>query len=124
MADNASKRVHRPRKQTPDQETAEQAIRERFQKGRPTLNSLIDSGDVSEVFSMGQYWELRQAFAALKALREEQHLSISDVAERTGMDGAVISRMENGQMDNPTVATLARYANAMGKRIVVSIVDN
>lgn len=73
---------------------------------------------------MGQYWELRQAFAALKALREEQHLSISDVAERTGMDGAVISRMENGQMDNPTVATLARYANAMGKRIVVSIVDN
>ncbi len=72
---------------------------------------------------MGEYWELRKTFAALRALREQQGLSISDMAERTGMDRAMISRLENGQVDNPTVATVTRYAKALGKRVVVSLVD-
>lgn len=67
-----SPRVHRPRVQTPEQEAAEQAIREKFQK------ELLDRGDVAQVFTMGEYWELRKTFAALKRLREQQGLSISD----------------------------------------------
>jgi hypothetical protein len=118
-----TKRVHRPRVQTPEQEAAELAIRERFQREKPSLDDLVKSGDVDQVFTMGEYWELRKSFAALKALREEQGLSISDMVDRTGMDRAMISRLENGQMDNPTVATLTRYAKALGKRVVVSLVD-
>jgi transcriptional regulator with XRE-family HTH domain len=72
---------------------------------------------------MGEYWELRKTFAALKALREQQGLSISDMADRTGMDRAMISRLENGQADNPTLATVSRYAQALGKRVVVSLID-
>ena len=72
---------------------------------------------------MGEYWELRKTFAALKATREQQGLSITDLAERTGMDRAMISRLENGQIDNPTIATMARYAKALGKKVVVSLVD-
>ena len=62
-------------------------------------------------------------FAALKVLREQQGLSISDMADRTGMDRAMISRLENGQLGNPTLATVGRYAQALGKRVVVTLVD-
>ena len=110
--------------QTPEQEAAEQAIRERFQRERPTLQDLVERGDIAAVFAMGEYWELRKTFAALRALREQQGLSISDMAERTGMDRAMISRLENGQVDNPTIATMNRYAKALGKRVVVSLVDD
>lgn len=116
-------RLHRPRVQTPEQEAAEAVIHERFQKEKPTLQSLVDSGDIGQVFTMGEYWELCKTFAALKALREKQSLSISDLAERTGMDRAMISRLENGLIDNPTLATVTRYAKALGKRVVVSLVD-
>jgi transcriptional regulator with XRE-family HTH domain len=40
------------------------------------------------------------------------------VAERSGLDRAVVSRLENGKQDNPTVATLMRYAAAVGKRFM------
>ena len=73
--------------------------------------------------------ELRNAIsspdsiAALKSLREQQGLSISEMAERTGMDRAMISRLESGRLDNPTLATVSRYAKALGKRVVVNFVD-
>jgi ribosome-binding protein aMBF1 (putative translation factor) len=116
-------RIHRPRIQTPEQEAAEQAIRQKFQEERPTLEDLVERGDIAQVFTMGEYWELRKTFAALKVLREQQGLSISDLAERTGMDRAMISRLENGQVDNPTISTMGRYAKALGKRVVVTLVD-
>jgi hypothetical protein len=34
-----------------------------------------------------------------------------------------VSRLENGKQDNPTVATLMRYAAAVGKRFVWSYKD-
>jgi len=109
--------------QTPEQEAAERALRERFQNEKPTLQELVESGDVTHVFTMGEYWELHKTFAALKAMREQQGLSITDLAERTGMDRAMISRLENGQIDNPTIATMSRYARALGKKVVVSLVE-
>ena len=113
-------RIHRLRVQTPAQEAA---VRKQFQEEKPSLQDLIDRGDIAQVFTMGEYWEPRKTFAALKALREQQGLSIPDLADRIGMDRAMISRLENGQVDNPTVATMTRYAKALGKRVLVSLVD-
>jgi ribosome-binding protein aMBF1 (putative translation factor) len=121
--DKKPSRIYRPRVQTPEQEAAEQEIRRRFDQERPSLQDLVDRGDITQVFTMGEYWELRKTFAALKAVREQQGLSISDLADRTGMDRAMISRLENGQIDNPTIATMSRYAKALGKRVVVALVD-
>jgi len=45
------------------------------------------------------------------------------VAERSGLDRAVVSRLESGKQDNPTVATLMRYAAALGKRFLWSYED-
>jgi len=118
-----AQRIHRARVQTPEQEAAEATIRDRFQGDKPGLPELMKRGDIKEVFTMGEYWELCKTFAALRALREQKSLSISDVADRTGLDSATIARLESGQLDNPTVGTVTRYAKALGKRVVVSLLD-
>ena len=60
---------------------------------------------------------------ALVLQGERQGLSISDVANRSGLDRAVVSRLENGKQDNPTVATLMRYGAAIGKRFLWTYED-
>ena len=73
--------------------------------------------------TMGMYFDVQRALQALKREREQCGLSIGDVAERSGLDRAVVSRLENGKQDNPTVATLMRYAAAVGKRLLWSYED-
>ena len=62
---------------------------------------------------------LRQVLAALRAERQRQGLSLADINERTGIDRAALSRLENNEDANPTLATLERYAEAVGKQMVV-----
>lgn len=59
----------------------------------------------------------------LKAAREEKGLSLGDLSERTGMDRSALSKLESGERPNPTVETLVRYADAVGMRLEVSLVD-
>jgi DNA-binding XRE family transcriptional regulator len=59
----------------------------------------------------------------LRQRREQAGLSLGDVAERSGVDKASLSRLENGWYPNPTVNTLARYARAIGKRLVLDLCD-
>jgi transcriptional regulator with XRE-family HTH domain len=92
------------------------AIRERFQREKPSLEKLVSSGEYNEPLPMGEYLSIRQAVFALKKAREAAGLSLADVAERTGIDKAALSRIETGQHMNPTVSTLCRYAHALGKR--------
>ncbi len=67
---------------------------------------------------------LRQALAVLRAERERQGLSLADMNERTGIDRAALSRLENNEEANPTLATLERYADALGKQLVVLLSDS
>jgi len=39
------------------------------------------------------------------------------------MDRSALSKLESGQRPNPTLETLIRYAEAVGKRLVVSLAD-
>jgi DNA-binding XRE family transcriptional regulator len=41
------------------------------------------------------------------------------LAERMGISQQVISRLEKGEVDNPTIDTLSRIADVAGKRLVV-----
>jgi predicted transcriptional regulator len=63
---------------------------------------------------------VRDALKLLKAERQAQGLSLSDVEKKTGIGRAALSRLENEAELNPTVVTLTRYAEALGKKIVVS----
>ena len=54
--------------------------------------------------------ELATALATLRAERERQGLSLSDVAERSGIDRATLSKLETGKVPNPKVGTLRALA--------------
>ena len=60
---------------------------------------------------------------SLRREREAGGLSLADLAERTGMDKAALSRLENGRQRNPTLHTLTRYARAVGKSLRLSLED-
>lgn len=61
--------------------------------------------------------ELTAALAGLRREREQQGLSLTDMAERTGIDRATISKLETGKIANPTIGTLRTYARALGRRL-------
>jgi DNA-binding XRE family transcriptional regulator len=61
--------------------------------------------------------ELIEALAGLRRERERQGLSLTDMAERTGIDRATISKLETGKLANPTIGTLRTYARALGQRL-------
>jgi len=50
-------------------------------------------------------------------------LSLAEVSERTGMERPNLSRLENEAESNPTIATLTRYAEALGKRLFIALAD-
>jgi ribosome-binding protein aMBF1 (putative translation factor) len=67
--------------------------------------------------------ELRAALAGLRAERERQGLSLTQLQERTRIDRATISKLERGEIPNPTVGTLRTYAAALGKRLSWSLAE-
>ena len=65
----------------------------------------------------------RQSFAAIlslvarfKAVRENQGLTLSEVAERMGIDPPALSRLETGKMLNSMLATLHKWVEALGQK--------
>ena len=70
----------------------------------------------------------QQSFAAIlslaakfKALREQQGLTLAESAERMGIDAPALSRLETGKMLNPTLATLHKWAEALGQKLDVEL---
>jgi DNA-binding XRE family transcriptional regulator len=66
---------------------------------------------------------LRDAMQALKQEREAQGLSLADIRDRTGIERSTLSRLENDETANPTISTLMRYAEAVGKDILIILTD-
>lgn len=71
----------------------------------------------------GRNAALRDVSRLLKTERLSQGLTLADLQQRSGIDPPALSRLENDTEANPTVATLTRYADALGKRLVVALVD-
>ena len=67
---------------------------------------------------------LQEALQTLKQERRSQGLSLADIQERTGIERPNLSRLENEADANPTIATLIRYARAMGKRLLIVLADD
>ena len=108
---------------TEEEKARLKAVRERFQREKPTSEQLVAGGEYNPPIRQIEYWELMQTAAALKKAREAAGMSLREVAEKMAIDAAALSRLENGVNDNPTIDTLFRYANSLGKQIVVQIVD-
>ena len=59
--------------------------------------------------------------AKFKAVREKQGLSLAEVATRMGVDAAALVNFESGKNLNPTMATLCKWAEALGHRLDVDL---
>ncbi len=67
--------------------------------------------------------ELIEALAALRRERVRQGLSLTDMAERTGIDRATISKLETGKIPNPTIGTIRTYAKALGRKLAWTLLE-
>jgi DNA-binding XRE family transcriptional regulator len=59
--------------------------------------------------------------ARFKAVRESQELTLAEVARRMGIDPPALSRLETGKVLNPTLATLHKWAEALGQKLDVEL---
>ena len=110
-------RTFRKLERTPEERAELEAEREYFARERPGLEDLIASGEYKGPYRQGDLLDLLMVIARLKRERQRRGLSLADVSERSGMDKGMLSRLENGKLLNPTLATLWRYAEAIGARI-------
>ncbi len=85
---------------------------ENVEATRPVAARLIREGVVAA-----------ELMAKLRNAREDAGFSLADLAGKTGMQKSALSRLENSKAPNPTVATLHRYAAAVGKRLTVDVED-
>jgi DNA-binding XRE family transcriptional regulator len=110
------KRIIRDRRLTPEEAAKYEAIRAQVAEEMPDLIARHHE-------RMATLDQLQELLAQLKAAREAKGLSLADLTELTGMDRSALSKLETGQRANPTVETLVRYAEAVGKRLTVSLTD-
>lgn len=118
----AIRRRTAPRRERTPEELAElRAVRERFQRDKPSLKQVLAATGQTEAMPLGEYLQAHELLRALRQERERQGLTLAQLAARTGCDPAVLSRLFTGRQANTTLATLARIANALGKEVVHSL---
>jgi DNA-binding XRE family transcriptional regulator len=79
------------------------------------LDQMREAGLLEEGTStfQGAYFALLGLMKSLKARRKAKGLSLTDVSKRSNMTRQAISKLENGQVTNPTLETLYRYGLAL-----------
>ena len=113
----ALKRVQKKTAWTPEDRQRHKMIRETF-KDRPSIEELFARGELSgNPMTLGAYLNLRLLVRSLRPMREQAQLSLADLSQRSGMDKAMLSRLENGRVPNPGIETISRYVNALEKDI-------
>jgi len=118
-----AKRSVRNHVRTLSQIERDKQLRAKYQSTKPTLAELQSSGEYLPAITQGEYLEMVDFATRVKAMREKLNLSLADVAARAGIDRAAISRLENGQVENPTYNTLDRIARALNKRLRLVLED-
>ena len=111
------RRINRDRRLTPEEAAKYRAVREQVAEELPDLIARHHARMAAVDELLGTL--LQQ----LKAVREERGFSLSDLSRVTGMDTSALSKLETGQRPNPTLETLVRYADAVGKRLELSLTD-
>ena len=101
-------------KRSADQIAEEQAIRRQHaaNPARRRPAGAIDRRSFTAIINL---------MSRFKAVRENQHLTLAEVAARMGIDAPALSRLENGKMLNPTIATLFKWAEALGQKLDVQL---
>ena len=114
-----AKEITRDRKLTPEEAAKYRRIREEVELEKPEI---IAKAQRARCEARRQ--QLAAIMQKLKAAREAKGLSLADIYERTGMDRSALSKLENVTNENPTIDTLLRYAEVVGKRLQIQVVDS
>ena len=118
MAKKMGKRIYR--ETTEEEEERHKRIREQVQAELPDIKKRAKL-KLDEVMQHGI--AIQHTMSVLKAERMKKGLSLSSMKERTGIERSTLSRLENNEEGNPTVNTLARYAEAVGKKVLIVLAD-
>jgi DNA-binding phage protein len=87
------------------------------------LREKIDREEKDNIIAKGnrafsRYEKVRQTIAALNELREKKHLTLDQVAKKSGIGKANLSRLFNEKQPNPTIDTLLRISEALGHQLL------
>jgi predicted transcriptional regulator len=104
------------REPSPEEERRLRAAQEEAERDKEAI--LAEGRQIKAARNRAQ-GALRDGFKLLKAERQALGLSLTDIEQRTGIGRAALSRLENEAEPNPTLLTLTRYADAVGKQLVV-----
>lgn len=88
-------------------------------KYRDIRKELLSDNDVEQAYaSMEVEYKLIESIIDA---RNELHITQQELANRTGINRADLSRIENGNA-NPSLKTLKRIAAGLGKKLEIRIV--
>src|SRR5438309_10415124 len=118
MAKKMGKRIYR--QATVEEQERHRRIRELVAEELPDIKQQAQQ-KLAEAMQRGI--ALQHIMAVLKAERVKKGLSLADMKERTGIERSTLSRWENNATANPTINTLSRYADAVGKKVFVIFAD-
>ncbi len=107
------KRVTRDRLLTDEEAERDQRIREQIAAELPDIRRRARAAKPRI--------RLKQVLKRLQEERQQMGLSLADVSERSGIDQDTLGKLENEEDSNVTMNTLMRYAQAMGKMILVEL---
>ena len=85
-----------------------------------TLKSKLNNKSFKEAFE--HYSNTLSVGILIRNTRKKAGLTQKEFANRMGVQQQVISRLENGEVDNPTIDTLSKIADAAGKKLLVDFV--
>jgi len=109
-------RVSRGRKLTPQEAARYRQLRADIEREKPVINDEIHS-------QLAEQRELAAVFAELKEVRQALGLSLDDIRDRTGIEVSELSKLESGRRANFTLDMVRCYAQAVGKRVLVTVAD-
>ena len=118
MAKKMGKRIYR--QATLEEQERHRRIREYIAEELPDIKQRAQQ-KLAEAMQRGI--ALEHTMAVLKAERMKKGLSLADMKELTGIERSTLSRLENNAAANPTINTLSRYADAVGKKVLVVLAD-
>jgi DNA-binding XRE family transcriptional regulator len=101
-------------KRTPEERAEEEAVRRQHAANpvRQPPAGAINQKSFAAILSL---------VARFKTVRASQGLTLAEVAGRMGIDAPALSRLETGKVLNPTLATLHKWAEALGQKLDVDL---
>jgi len=106
------------RSQTPEARAKSTADREMLDREYRETGRIAT---VSEKTTIEDSAAFSQFISRLRDERLARGLSLEQLAARSNIDKAALSRLEAGKQSNPTLATLMKYARALELRLTLSL---